>query len=91
MLPRHLNHVFDSQVKGLPSGVLLHSKFLHTIGPKSVEERERRQHFENSDLYTAYYQSLIDDVDLWFDGSTQYTGWEQLVDCGLMSKGDWQA
>lgn len=89
MLPRKLNHVFDSQVDGLPSGVLLHSKFLNTIGPKSAEERQRRQHFENSDLYEDYYQRLIDDVDLWYEGSTRYTGWQQLVDCGLMSKGDW--
>jgi hypothetical protein len=89
MLPPKLNHVFDSQVDGLPSGVLLHSKFLNTIGVKSAEERDRRQHFENSALYDDYYQSLIDDVDLWYDGSTRYTGWQQLVDCGLMSKGDW--
>ncbi len=91
MLPRKLNHVFDTQVDGLPSGVLLHSKFLNTIGAKSAEERGRRQHFENSDLYEDYYQSLIDDVDLWYDGSTQYQGWEQLVACKLMSKGDWSA
>lgn len=91
MLPAKLNHVFDSQVDGLPSGVLLHSKFLNTIGVKSAEERMRRQHFENSDLYQDYYQSLIDDIDLWYDGSTRFEGWEQLVTCGLMSKGDWIA
>lgn len=89
MLPRKLNHVFDTQVDGLPSGVLLHSKFLNTIGERSAEERQRRQHFENSDLYEDYYQRLIDDVDLWYDGSTRYRGWEQLVDLGLMSKGAW--
>lgn len=89
MLPAKLNHVFDSQVDGRPSGVLLHSKFLNTIGQKSAEERTRREHFENSDLYEDYYQSLIDDIDLWYDGSTRYTGWQQLIDCGLMSKGDW--
>ena len=89
MLPTKLNHVFDSQVDGLPSSVLLHSKFLNTIGTKSVEELERRQHFENSSLYEVYYQSLINDVDLWYEGSTRYAGWQQLVDCGLMSKGRW--
>lgn len=89
MLPRKLNHVFDTQIKGLPSGVLLHNKFLNTIGAKSAEEQHRRQHFENSDLYTDYYQSLIDDVDLWYDGSTRYTGWRQLVDLNLMSQGHW--
>lgn len=89
MLPRKLNRVFDSQVAGRPSGVLLHSKFLNTIGAKSAEERDRRQHFENSDLYQGYYQRLIDDVDLWYDGSQPYRGWQQLVADGLMSKGDW--
>lgn len=89
MLPRALNHVFDTQVDGLPSGVLLHSKFLNTIGAKSEEERARKQHFENSDLYQDYYQRLIDDVDLWYEGSTQYTGWQQLLDLKLMSQGDW--
>lgn len=89
MLPRHLNLVFDSQVGGLPSGVLLHSKFLNTIGAKSVEEQQRRQHFENADLYEDYYRRLINDEDLWFEGSTRYTGWQQLVDLELMSQGDW--
>ncbi len=89
MLPRKLNHVFDTQVDGLPSGVLLHSKFLNTVGAKSAEELERRQHFENADLYETYYQSLIDDVDLWYDGSVRYRGWQQLVDLGLLSQGDW--
>lgn len=91
MLPRKLNQVFETQVQGRPSGVLLHSKFLNTIGSKSQEERERRQHFENSDLYADYYQRLIDDIDLWHSGSARYAGWQQLVDLGLMSKGDWPA
>lgn len=91
MLPRHLNHVFDTQVDGLPSGVLLHSKFLNTVGARSAEERVRRQHFENSDLYEDYYQRLIDDVDLWYDGSVKYAGWQQLVNLKLMSQGEWPA
>jgi len=89
MLPRELNHVFDTQVDDLPSGVLLHSKFLNTIGARSAEERQRRQHFENSNLYEDYYQRLIDDVDLWDETSTRYTGWKQLVSLGLMTVGDW--
>lgn len=91
MLPRQLNNVFDTQVDDLPSGVLLHNKFLNTIGLKSLEERNRRQHFENSDLYEDYYQALIEDVDLWYEGSEKYRNWQQLVDCGLMSKGDWMS
>lgn len=89
MLPRKLNHVFNTQVAGHPSGILLHSKFLPDIGARSAEERGRKQHFENSSLYEDYYQSLIDDVELWHEGSTKYEGWEQLTALGLMSKGDW--
>lgn len=91
MLPRQLNHVFEDQTDGMPTGVLLHSKFLNTIGERSAEERQRRQHFENSSLYEDYYQRLIEDVDLWSAESRRYAGWQQLVDDGLMSKGDWSA
>lgn len=89
MLPRKLNHVFDTQVDGLPSGVLLHTKFLNTIGEKSAEERMRRQHFENSSLYEDYYQRLIDDPVLWSEASQRYDGPDQLTALGLMAKGDW--
>ncbi|MEJ6396536.1 glycosyltransferase family 2 protein [Yoonia sp. 208BN28-4] len=89
MLPRRLNRVFVAQGVSQPSGVLLHTKFLNTIAAKSAEELERRQHFENSSLYTTYYQNLIDDPDLWYDGSVRYTGPAQLEALGLMSKGDW--
>jgi hypothetical protein len=87
MLPARLNNVFD--VTGQPSGVLLHTKFLNTIGAKSAEELERKQHFENSDLYQAYYQSLISDPDFWTDTSVKYENPQQLVDLNLMSNGDW--
>lgn len=89
MLPRRLNRVFAAQGADQPSGVLLHTKFLNTIGEKSAEELNRQQHFENSSLYTTYYQSLIDDPDLWYDGSVRYKNTGQLVGLGLMSKGDW--
>ncbi len=89
MLPRHLNEVFDTQVTGRPSGVLLHSKFLPSIARRSAEERTRKQHFENSSLYLDYYRRLIEGVDLWYEGSTRYEGCEQLTALGLMSKGRW--
>ena len=89
MLPRHLNRVFPTQVDGRPSGVLLHSKFLPSVGARSAQELVRRQHFENADLYDTYYRRLIEDVDLWHAGSVQYEGWQQLVSLGLMARGDW--
>lgn len=89
MLPRSLNRVYDTQVAGRPSGVLLHSKFLPNIGPKSAEELDRGQHFENGSLYQDYYAALIADPDLWDEGVVAYRDWQQLVELGLMSKGDW--
>lgn len=87
MLPAKLNAVFD--IKGVPTGVLLHNKFLNTISTKSVEELERKQHFENSDLYQTYYEALIGDPDFWTSASVKYENAEQLIDLKLMSKGDW--
>jgi len=91
MLPRYLNHVFPTQVSGRPTGILLHSKFLPSIAAKSAEERVRQQHFENSTLYEEYYERLIDDLDLWYEGSTKYEGWQQMVDLGLMTQGNWNS
>lgn len=87
MLPRHLNHVFDT---GAPTGVLLHSKFLPQIAAKSAEELARRQHFENSTLYEDYHRSLIAGPTLWHPQAQRYEGPTQLERLGLMSAGDWQ-
>ena len=89
LLPRRLNHVYDDQGGEMTSGILLHTKFLHTIVEKSAEEKERREHFANSDLYDAYYDSLIDNPDLWCEGSTRLSSWRQLEAMGLMSRGGW--
>lgn len=89
ILPRRLNDVFDLGQGDRVSGVLLHTKFLPNIGAKSEEELSRGEHFENSDLYTPYYNALIDDPDLWCASSVAYTGPDQLVDLGLMSRGTW--
>ncbi|WP_306455352.1 glycosyltransferase family 2 protein [Jannaschia donghaensis] len=89
LLPRGLNHVYRTDGVEAPTGVLLHTKFLPEIVSKSVEEKRRRQHFENSDLYEGYYDALIDDPILWCDRSTRYHGWRQLEALGLMSRGGW--
>lgn len=89
LLPRRLNRVYDDQGGERCSGILLHTKFLHSIVAKSTEEKQRREHFANSALYEEYYDSLIANPDLWCEGSTRYLGWRQLEAMGLMSKGTW--
>ncbi|MCF2871422.1 glycosyltransferase family 2 protein [Octadecabacter sp. G9-8] len=89
ILPRRLNDVFDTGQGDRVSGILLHTKFLPNIGEKSQEELRRAQHFENSDLYQPYYSALMDDPDLWHEGSVCYTGTAQLEKLGLMSRGSW--
>ncbi|HKK85799.1 MAG TPA: glycosyltransferase family 2 protein [Roseovarius sp.] len=89
LLPRRLNHVYADDGGEIASGILLHSKFLNVIVDKSAEEKSRREHFANSDLYEAYYDRLIDDPDLWCGASTKFISWRQLEAMGLMSKGNW--
>ncbi len=89
LLPRHLNHVYDTTGGEMASGILLHTKFLDVIVGKSAEEKQRREHFENSSLYDAYYESLTRNPDLWCSGSTRFISWRQLEAMGLMSKGGW--
>lgn len=88
-LPTRLHDVFDLEAGTKASGVLLHTKFLPMIGSKTKEEMVRRQHFENSSLYTAYHQKLSQNPVLWHQGSCRYQSTEQLVKLGLMSKGGW--
>jgi hypothetical protein len=89
ILPRRLNAVYDETGGERISGVLLHTKFLPEIVRKSAEERERREHFANSDLYEGYYDGLTRSPDLWSEVSARYTGWRQLEALGLMSRGGW--
>ena len=90
LLPRRLNHVWSEEGRRAPTGVLLHTKFLPNILAKSTEEKARRQHFENSDLYEGYYDALIGDPVLWCEGSSRFAGWRQLEGLGLMSRGGWE-
>ncbi|MCB4457774.1 glycosyltransferase family 2 protein [Leisingera sp. McT4-56] len=89
LLPRHLNSVFDARLN-LPSGVLLHSKFLDEIIRKSAEEKQRRQHFTHAERYDAYYDGIMAGPDLWYPGSVRYEDWRQLEQLGLMTRGSWQ-
>lgn len=89
MLPRRLNLLYDGPQGSQLSGVLLHTKFIHTIADKSLEEQKRAEHFHNGVLFDGYYEQLSKSPDLWCSQSTRYLGWQQLVDLGLMSAGDW--
>lgn len=89
MLPPRLNHIYDENGQEKVTGVLLHTKFLDQIVAKSSEEKQRQEHFANSSLYDAYYDALADNPILWDESSIAYQNWEQLVDLGLMSKGEW--
>jgi len=90
LLPRRLNKVRGAKATDMVSGVILHTKFLNTVVEKSREEKTRKEHFENSDLYGAYYDRLIEDPDFWTPESCAYEGWEQLEALGLMSRGNWR-
>jgi hypothetical protein len=88
ILPPRLNRVKSIGAKQLPSAVLLHTKFLPSIVQKSADEKLRKEHFANSDLYDAYYDALSSSPDLWCAESVEFQDWRQLVDLGLMKTGD---
>ncbi|SMX46844.1 glycosyltransferase family 2 protein [Actibacterium lipolyticum] len=89
ILPPDLNHVYDDTGGEKTSGILLHTKFLHTVIEKSREEKLRKEHFAVSSLYDEYYDSIAADPVLWTEKSTRYRNWRQLEAMGLMSKGGW--
>jgi len=88
VLPRRLNAGFDLR-NNLPSGVLLHTKFLDSVIEKSREEKIRKEHFTYRERYDEYYDEIIAQPTLWDEHSLRYTGWKQLCDLGLMRSGDW--
>ncbi len=88
ILPRRLNRLY--QRHDLPTGVLLHTKFLPQVVAKSAEDKNRKEHFNNSAQYQPYYDSIIADADLWHEGARQFSDWEQLVALRLMTQGEWR-
>ncbi|WP_099824891.1 glycosyltransferase family 2 protein [Oceaniglobus indicus] len=89
LLPRGLNQVYDEYGGEKASGILLHAKFLDTLGHKAAEELARREHFAGSAEYKAYHAGLQENPDLWCKWSEKYINWRQLEILGLMSKGNW--
>jgi len=91
LLPPPLNRSFPEPGFDRPTGALLHTKFLNTIVEKSVEEKQRKQHFSNSALYNDYYDGLIANPDLWTPGAHRFESWQQLESLGLMTRGAWHS
>ena len=89
MLPPRLNDEYDGPGDPRLSGVLLHGKFLPDSTARAAEELSRRQHFINPEGYRAYHAAIAQAPVLWHQGSARYGGWRQLVDLGLMGRGDW--
>ncbi|MCH2076734.1 MAG: glycosyltransferase family 2 protein [Rhodobacteraceae bacterium] len=87
-LPRRLNNAFDAR-KELPTGVLLHSKFLPEVVAKSAEEKTRAEHFTHPDRYGDYYDRLVQGPNLMGPPSQRYEGPAQLEALGLMQRGRW--
>ena len=87
-LPRRLNAAFAKA--DLPTGILLHTKFLPGVLAKSAEEQTRQQHFTHPGAYDPYYDRILTDPDLWYEGAQRLEGWQQLQALGLMQGGDWQ-
>jgi len=90
VLPRNLNAAYDGPRGETPSGVLLHTKFLPEIVEKSKIEKQRRQHFHDPDQFGPYYDEIINSPDMWTPNSTEYAGWAQLQQMGLMNAGGWE-
>lgn len=87
-LPRKLNTVFDAR-HNLPTGILLHTKFLDIVLEKSQNEKKRREHFLHPERYDEYYDNIISNPDFHHKAAKKYLNWQQLVEVGLMSKGSW--
>lgn len=89
LLPPRMNAVFANGGGERISGLLLHTKFLPEIIPKSAEEKDRKEHFTNSTLYDRYYDAVMADPVLHTAASEQLTSWRRLEALGLMSRGGW--
>ncbi|RWR10194.1 glycosyltransferase family 2 protein [Paenirhodobacter populi] len=87
-LPPRLNAGFDAR-RGLPTGVLLHNKFLDQVIPRSRDEKLRGEHFTHAALYDDYYDRLIADPVLWHPEAATWRGWRALEAEGLISRGGW--
>lgn len=89
ILPRRLNRIYAEDGGEMPSGILLHTKFLDGAIRRAEQEKARREHFHDPDLFAAYYDAVIAGPVLKGPHSARLTGWRQLEALGLMSRGGW--
>lgn len=89
VLPTRLNIGFDAR-HNLPTGVLLHAKFLEEALTQSTSEAVRQEHFTHPQEYNAYYDQVTSDPILWNDASQLYRGWQGLEEEGLLTRGAWE-
>lgn len=87
LAPHRLNRP-NSKAAISTSGCLFHFKFVASLAQKIEEERSRKQHYGDGREYAKYGLSF--DRPLYNAGvSVRYEGPGQLVDLGLMTRGDW--
>lgn len=89
MLPRPMNMAYDGPGGEIPSGALLHTKFLPEIVDKSAQERHRAQHFHTPAEFAHYYDQIEAEPTLWHPESVRYQSPKQLADLSLITPCDW--
>lgn len=90
LLPAAPNAVWEGwPAPGIVSGVLLHTKLLPDLIPRSAEERQRGEHFTDRAAHGPYYDRIAARPDFRHAGSRRYEGWRQLEALGLLSRGGW--
>ncbi|MES2982344.1 MAG: glycosyltransferase family 2 protein [Verrucomicrobiota bacterium] len=89
-LPTRLNNGYF-EGNPAPTGLLLHTKFLSEVISKSAEEKQRREHFIRAENYLNYYDGVIADPVLWYEGSVSLEDDTDFVALGLMRRGQWRA
>jgi hypothetical protein len=87
-LPAFLNAGFFENHPA-PTGLLLHTKFLSEVIDKSAEETTRKQHFTHSENYLEYYEQVMADPVLWYEGSVPLRPDTDFVALGLMRRNEW--
>lgn len=85
LLPRGLN----KQRKQMPTGVLLHPKFLPEFRMSAAKETKRQEHYDRGSEYLAYTAQTVDENGLFHAGSCRFKSWRQLEAIGLMARGIW--
>lgn len=88
-LPKRLNRA-HTHSSIMPTGCLLHFKFLSVLQEKAKEEIERKEHYDDSVEYKKYHKFMGEDEEiLYFSGSKKYKNSAQLIELGLMNRGVW--